>query len=464
MKDKWFADLKNKIEGHEDDPPDGLWESIENNLFPEEKDNVFPLMPDSYKQNEIAGKANKDKKIRRLFTTLSVAAGVALLVSVLFFYDTGDHSMSKEVAVNKNQNNINNAPVGSGNPIIFSFNVNKEDLKLDNQEMAAGKIRSLRSKAGIINTAGEIAGHIPIVMTGIKMAPLVEPYNQFEKVISFSNPDAVFMPSFHTETSVSDSLNGLYHKANILAKLENDEKEKRTLSSLDQKWSLGLISGQAASNSSQQLQGYAMINGDNMEIPVGSDPETGTDDPLSEIVAGNANEEVKTDIRHRLPVKFGLSTSYRLNKKWSITTGITYSKLSSDLFSGTEANMIKGEQTIKYIGIPIQINYNIWNKGNLSTYASAGFQIEKSISGKMKTDYIVNHEVKERVTEKLAVNSLQTSVNTGLGIQYRVFKNFGIYFEPGLRYNFKDGSDIRTIYKEKPLNLSLEFGLRYSIR
>jgi hypothetical protein len=30
MKDKWLIDLKNKIEGHEENPPEGLWESIEN--------------------------------------------------------------------------------------------------------------------------------------------------------------------------------------------------------------------------------------------------------------------------------------------------------------------------------------------------------------------------------------------------------------------------------------------------
>ncbi|PTT33574.1 hypothetical protein DBR28_14545 [Chryseobacterium sp. HMWF028] len=464
MKDKWFVGLKNKIEGHEDDPPDGLWESIENNLFPEEENNLFPLSPDSNKQNQKSGQSDKERRIRRLVTTLSVAAGVALLISILFFYNAESNPVNKDLVVKKKQDNTFIAPLGSKNPIVFSINVYKEDLGHDDQKMGSDKRTLLESTAGIVHNADDIMGNITSAITGIKMVPPVEPYNRPEKVISFSSPDAVFVPSLHTGTDVADSLSVLYPKENVLAKTEIDVKEMHIRRSLNQKWSLGLIFGQPTSNSSQQFQGYVMINGDDLKIPVGSDPETGTDDPLSDIVAGNVNEEVKTDIRHRLPVKLGLSASYRLNDKWSITTGITYSKLSSDLFSGTNANMIKGEQTIKYIGVPLQINYSIWQKGKLSTYAGAGAQIEKSISGKMKTNYIVNHEVKESVTEKLAVNSLQTSVNTGFGIQYKAFRNFGIYFEPGLRYNFKDGSDIRTIYKEKPLNLNLEFGLRYSIR
>lgn len=39
----------------------------------------------------------------------------------------------------------------------------------------------------------------------------------------------------------------------------------------------------------------------------------------------------------------------------------------------------------------------------------------------------------------------------------------GVYVEPGLSYYFDDGTDIKTIYKDKPLNLNLNFELRFTI-
>lgn len=34
----------------------------------------------------------------------------------------------------------------------------------------------------------------------------------------------------------------------------------------------------------------------------------------------------------------------------------------------------------------------------------------------------------------------------------------GVYVEPGLSYYFDDGTDMKTIYKDKPLNLNLNHG------
>lgn len=462
MKDKWFTDLKNKIEGHEDDPPDGLWESIESNLFPEEENNIFPLMADPVSQEE--NSFDNNKKVKRLVSVLSIAASVALLVSVIYFYDTKDN-IKDQNAIAKTKKPKSRGPesaVGVENPLIFSFNVDKDILDLENMNDNQ-KMGSYLQKTDVVKDLhDQLIANISIEG---KELPTVN-LSAFNTTLgNLINPDftkKIFIPSLPADKRVSDSI--LISSAvdrNSLA--ANDLKKDKRVNKNNERWAIGVISGQPASNSSQQLDGYAMMNGSNIDIPVGSGPETG-DDPLSEIVAGNTNEYVKTDIRHRQPVRLGVSVSYKLNDKWSVTTGLSYSKLASDVFSGTPANMIKGEQSVKYVGIPVQINYNIWQKGNLSTYASAGAQVEKSISGKMKTDYIVNHEVRETTTEKLKVNSLQASVNVGVGVQYKVFKNFGVYFEPGVRYNFKDGSDIRTIYNEKPVNVNLEFGLRYSIR
>ncbi|QDZ62630.1 hypothetical protein EVD20_07465 [Elizabethkingia bruuniana] len=73
MKDKWLIDLKNKIEGHENNPPEGLWESIENEIFPENTN-------DYHKQKVRF-------KLSHIINTIGIAATIALVVSLIFFYD-----------------------------------------------------------------------------------------------------------------------------------------------------------------------------------------------------------------------------------------------------------------------------------------------------------------------------------------------------------------------------------------
>lgn len=458
MKDKWLADLKNKFEGHEDDPPDGLWLSIEKELFPEEEYNVFPLMPEPPSTEKNDDKKHDQKNLKHRIGALSIAAGIAVLVSVIFFLKIQDDDF-KNLTGNRTQKKTVQASSLSGSlntdAIVFSFDIHKKEVNHKAHTTNEKVFSHIRT-----NKKTKLLEDLSYESLKIQM-------KEVEARYSYDNISEPLMAGHFSVSEINDkySLDSLTAEAYSQENLAQTDGDKNR-NNFNHKWILGLISGPPSSNSSlssHQQEGYVMMNGQQLEIPADSGAET-EEDPLGEIFAGNRYEDVKTDIRHKLPVKLGLSVSYQLNDQWSVTTGLTYSKLSSDLLSGTDANMIKGEQTVKYIGIPVQINYRIWQKGNISAYASAGAQIEKSIHGKMKTNYIVNHEIKESFSEELTVNSLQMSLNAGGGVQYKLFKNFGIYFEPSLRYNFNDGSEIRTIYREKPLNLNLEFGVRYSIQ
>jgi hypothetical protein len=46
-----------------------------------------------------------------------------------------------------------------------------------------------------------------------------------------------------------------------------------------------------------------------------------------------------------------------------IGTGLNYAKLASELHSGNGSNYIKGDQVVHYMGIPVQVNYNVIQKG-----------------------------------------------------------------------------------------------------
>lgn len=48
-------------------------------------------------------------------------------------------------------------------------------------------------------------------------------------------------------------------------------------------------------------------------------------------------------------------------------------------------------------------------------------------------------------------------------MQFNLSSVVGLYVEPGVSYYFDNGSSVSNIYKEKPLNFNLEFGLRFSL-
>lgn len=71
--------------------------------------------------------------------------------------------------------------------------------------------------------------------------------------------------------------------------------------------------------------------------------------------------------------------------------------------------------------------------------------------------------VKENTTEKIEEKPFQFSVNSAVGVQYKIISKVGLYAEPGVGYHFKDNSSLNTIYKEKPLNFNVKFGIRILI-
>jgi hypothetical protein len=187
------------------------------------------------------------------------------------------------------------------------------------------------------------------------------------------------------------------------------------------------------------------------------------DTALNQLLLANQDEEIRATVRHKVPVTVGISIYRSLGKKWGLGTGVNYTRLASELYSGSESNYIKSDQSVHNIGIPVQINYNAVQKGKFTGYLTAGAMVEKTVAGNLTTKYIVNNELKEEKKESLESKPLQFSVNGGLGLQYKIIKNVGVYAEPGIDYHFKDDSSLNTIYKEKPLNFNMKFGVRVLI-
>ena len=186
------------------------------------------------------------------------------------------------------------------------------------------------------------------------------------------------------------------------------------------------------------------------------------DDPYMGMLVTNKGHLTDRRVRHHLPVHAGASIAYRINDRVSVETGIAYSYLSADIHEGSDSYYFAGEQSLHYVGIPVGVRVRAMSRKKFDIYVGAGFEADKCVSGTLKKSYVINGQTRDDGHESISIRPLQWSVNAGAGVQYNISSMVGIYAEPGLSYYFDNGSNIETIYSEKPLNFNLNIGLRVS--
>ena len=197
-------------------------------------------------------------------------------------------------------------------------------------------------------------------------------------------------------------------------------------------------------------------------VGVGPDDSDWADNPLLGILLFNQGKDIETDIKHRLPIRAGVSFTYNFNERFGIETGLSYTNLISDVREGSESHYYTGEQKLHYIGIPLNLKYRVFSWKRFDLYASTGALAEKCVSAKLDKDFILDHQKKGNESENLSEKPMQWSVNASLGVQCNLVNSMSIFVEPGISYYFNDGTNIQTIYKEKPLNFNLNLGIRFT--
>ena len=224
------------------------------------------------------------------------------------------------------------------------------------------------------------------------------------------------------------------------------------------------ISASNTTGSSIRENGYTSMSGYSAyPLAMTSSPTALWVDPEANMLRINQGMDVSSETRHRLPVTSGISVRYRLPIGLGFETGVNYTWLSSTFRSGSESSYYTSERTMHYIGIPLNVNYTIWDSRYLGVYVSVGGLMEKCVGGSTATRYTLNSEsLGSERQGTLDVKPLQWSVNATAGIQFNITPAIGLYAEPGAAYWFDDGTELETIYKVRPLNFYLRFGLRFS--
>ena len=174
-----------------------------------------------------------------------------------------------------------------------------------------------------------------------------------------------------------------------------------------------------------------------------------------------------TEFSFGLPVSGGIGFRYDFNPRWGIGTGVVYTNLSRSFlgdFQEVENGMftkqlfdtdINNQQ--HYIGVPLNLFFNIVNTGNWNIHVRMDGMGEKLVD-----NHFLIHDSEGDIHLHLKAEGLQFSTGVGVGLEFKFSPNVGIYFDPTLRYYF-DGNQPRSIRTIQPLRMDFEAGVRFSL-
>lgn len=414
MKKHWIDDLRNRLGHYETEAPEGVWSSISERLY-------GAAAPMDGHLN-VALKQRKQAATIWLIPT-GIAATIALLA--LLSYPFLHHeepslptlpTLAQEVPAAQQQ-------------IMEQEAIEHPTSPLNNSSEQSTS--SAESQAGAFTSA-----------SGKQVVAPSSAFSDNPEQPSSSAGDKVTSPSPHNpsrswgETTIATTPRGARRHA---------------------RWSLSAsASGGIGSNSNlHSREGVLMVSAPS------SYHTTWADSPLLGIGLMNRGEEVHSEYKHHLPLRFGLNVAFYLSPRLAVESGLSYTRLTSDHTEGSYHSYHTTTQKIDYLGIPLKLKYQLLSLNRIALYASAGAMAEQCISGKATTQYVIQQKAQQTEKQNLTSRPLQLSAQAALGVEYHFIDRFSLFAEPGVGYYFDDRSSLETIYQKRPFNFNLNLGIRF---
>ena len=169
---------------------------------------------------------------------------------------------------------------------------------------------------------------------------------------------------------------------------------------------------------------------------------------------------LKTDAKHYRPVTFSVLAKWQFTETLGLESGLSWTMLSSRFTTSSATSQIADQQTLQYIGIPLNMTFSFLDTRLFTIYATMGGMVEKCVDGRVKHSEYVSDKLLLSYVDKVIVTPLQWSVSGGAGIQANFSDYVAFFAEPGLSYHFRNDSQVGTIYREHPLDFRFSFGFR----
>ena len=450
--EKWLSQLSEKLEGYQEQPSDSVWEGVSRKVL--------------------------GTSLLRRWLIPGMTAAAALLLGT--FLLTRPSSPSPDTITADAKVNADVTPRFFEDPVTSTTNdwISGDNLSEKNQTDDIGKIQggNRNSKSQKNNSidktlSDEIIDRNPRE-TGIdqkQKAGAAESAEYSEETVSAeATPEsddtnaAASKTSSEKEESIDNEVVRQKEEAKWAAIMAEEQAERKHSA---RRFSAGIsVTGAGTASSSERQLTNAIMGANPLESNVNyADWVDGGFRNGESLVVYN-QPEVETKYSHKLPVKFGGSFRYGFNERLGIESGLTYTLLNSTFTTaaGTANGNTTGKQTLHYIGIPLNVTYNIIGSKLFNVYASAGGAMEKAVGGYFETTGHVDGKRSETNRNSLKPKELQWSLNASAGAQVNVLNQLGLYVEPGISYRIPSGSHVRSIYTDKKLDFSIGFGIRFN--
>ena len=402
MNDQWQNKLRKRMALHEEPAPEGLWEGIEPRI--------------------IAGKKPLEKAVVtwRLWAWRTGAVAVAAAVAILLIFVV----------------RFNPADTPTGELFTEEKVTTPPQPQPPTVEITPVENREERSSISPVTTPASTPASTPEITLAAPDILVAEQPTEEIRTSESESEQRIIAPEEENISMGPDPL---------LAMNENSDQQPSS------RWQTGLSASNFPGGSSETYPGYVTL------------ALTETVEEQYHFLANDTRERAYTDVRHHQPLRFGLTFRYNINQRWSLMSGLTYSKLSSELQSGSGNYYYDDKQTLHFIGVPVNLAYTFWQSPKISAYLSTGALAEKNVAGRLTSNYYIDNQLETTTREKISMNQLQWSANAAIGLGYRISKHVGLYAEPGISYYFRNGSQLETIYSDNPFNFNLQVGLRFTL-
>lgn len=183
-------------------------------------------------------------------------------------------------------------------------------------------------------------------------------------------------------------------------------------------------------------------------------------DALMRIALVN-NGKILTRKDFEKPLQLGLSFSKILSERWSLDTGLRFTRHTANMLTGSsDTTNISERQRVYFVGMPVNVSYTFMRYGKLSLYGSVGFAVDIPFRATSEKNYNIDGQINYHKKTGLQLPELQWSLTAGAGISYEIAPHVELFFSPKVTWYVPNNSNTETQWHDKPLQLSFPFGIR----
>ena len=181
-----------------------------------------------------------------------------------------------------------------------------------------------------------------------------------------------------------------------------------------------------------------------------------------QVPSGEGIYNAYPEVAFGLPFAVGVGGSYSVSERWSFGAGIRYTRLTrtfvGDYYDADEFPYLQTDidNYQHWLGVPVNMYFDVLSSRYWHFHTFVGATAEFLLDN----DFLVHASPKDIHYHQSNGYPPQLSMGAGVGIEFMIMDNVGLYFDPSVRYYFATQKQPRSIRTVQPFRVDVEAGLR----